>query len=579
MRCFAGVTDGGHTQGSAWDDRAMARGSAVGYVMSTLAHNAQLRRVQAAFVTHNCGEFGSWVAMLVYAYSQGGVTESGVVATLLLIPAAVFAPVMTVVARRIPLGTTLVAAYVAQAVACALVAVALYAGAPKLVVYLLLVGPSVAFTMTRPTQSAFTPSLARTPEELTATNVVSGWIESASIFAAPALAGVFLTLGSEATVFGAVAVGCLGGAVLVAPLRGLGGTMSSDGDDGEDGEDESVRGGLAFVRGDPQARLLLLLLAAQSIAIGAIDVLAVELAIGGLGRGEDWAGYLTAADGAGGIIAVAVTARLVGLTRLAPALVGALGLWSLAFLGLAVVPGAVAALVLLAVSGGARATFDVAGRTLLQRVARPDLLARVFGLLEGAQMAALAVGSLLAPILVAIGGLTLAFVVLAALLPLFALVAGRRLLDIDRHATVPVVEVALLRSMALFAPLSPPILESLARALEPVAARAGDEIIREGDRGDRFYVIADGELEIVRGGRVIATRSRGDGFGEIALMYDVPRTATVRAVTNARLYALESEVFLVAVTGHAASKRAAQDLTEARMAELERDGGEPTGRE
>jgi hypothetical protein len=549
----------------------LATGSSLRFVLSTLAQNAQLRRVQIAFVAHNCGEFATWVAMLVYAYAQGGVTEAGVVATLMLLPAAVFAPAMTVVARHIPLGTTLVAAYVAQAASCAAVAVALYAEAPKLLVYLLIVGPSVTFTMTRPTQSAFTPSLARTPEELTATNVVSGMIESAAIFVAPALAGVTLAFGSEATVFVAVAVACVVGALVVWPLRGLGGALVDD-----DAEDESVRGGLAFVRRDPQAQLLLVLLAAQSVAIGALDVLAVELAIGGLGRGEDWAGYLTAADGAGGIVAVAITARLVGLTRLAPALVAALGVWSLSFLGLAAVPGAVAALLLLGVAGGARATFDVAGRTLLQRVARPDLLARVFGLLEGAQMAALAVGSLLAPVLVALGGLTLAFVFLAGLLPLFAIVAGRRLLDIDRHATVPVVEVALLRSVPLFAPLSPPTLESLARALEPVMAAAGTEVIREGDRGDRFYVIADGEVEIVRADRVVATRSRGEGFGEIALMYDVPRTATVRALTDTKLYALESSVFLVAVTGHAASKRAAHELAEARLAELETTGVGPS---
>jgi Cyclic nucleotide-binding domain len=542
----------------------MASGS-LRYVASTMTRNTQLRRVQAAFVTHNCGEFASWVAMLVYAYAQGGVMEAGVLATVMLVPAAIFAPVMTVVARRIPLGTTLLAAYVAQVVTNAAVAVALYAEAPKLFVYVLLVGPSVAFTMTRPTQSAFTPSLARTPEELTATNVVSGWIESASIFVAPALGGLLLAFGSEATVFAAVAVGCLAGAVLVAPLRGLGGSLHDE----DEEEDESFRAGFSFVRSDPQARLLLVLLAAECVAVGALDVLAVELAIGGLERGEDWAGYLTAADGAGGILAVVVTARLVGLARLAPALVAAIAVWSLAFVGLAAIPGAIAALVLLAVAGGARTTFDVAGRTLLQRVARPDLLSRIFGVLEGGQMAALAVGSLLAPILVAIGGLTLAFVFLAALLPLFAIVAGRSLLDIDRHATVPVVEIALLRSVPLFASLSPPTLESLAHALEPVAVPAGTEVIREGERGDRFYVIADGELEIVHHGHVAATRSRGEGFGEIALMYDVLRTATVRARTDAQLYALESDVFLVAVTGHAKSQRAARDLADARLAELD----------
>jgi hypothetical protein len=544
---------------------AMTDRSSLRYVLSTLAQNARLRRVQLAFVTHNCGEYASWIAMLVYAYAQGGVTESGVVATVMLVPSALCAPVLASFAQRRALGTSLFAAYVAQAVANGAVAVALFADAPKLVVYALLVGPAVAFTLTRPVQSAFTPALARTPEELTATNVVAGWIESVSIFAAPALTGLDLAIGTEATAFALVGVVSLAGALLVAPLRGLGDTT------GEEHEaDESVRGSLAFVRRDPPARLLLLLLSAEGVAIGALDVLTVELAQGELGRGEGWVGYLTAAFGLGGVLVVGITASLVGRARLAPAIMASLGIWSIAFVGLALVPGAFGALVLLAVAGGARATFDVAGRTLLQRVARPDLLARVFGLLEGAQMATLAIGTLVAPLLVVLGGLPLAFACVAATLPLFVVAVGRTLLDIDRHATVPVVEIALLRTMPLFASLPPPTLDALARSLEFVAVPAGTELIREGDSGDRFYVIADGELEIVRDGRVVATRRRGEGFGEIALMYDVPRTATVRARTDAQLYALEADVFLVAVTGHVSSQRAARELVDARLAELER---------
>jgi CRP-like cAMP-binding protein len=183
-------------------------------------------------------------------------------------------------------------------------------------------------------------------------------------------------------------------------------------------------------------------------------------------------------------------------------------------------------------------------------------------------MAALAVGSLLAPLLVWLGGASLAFVCVGAILPLVAVAAGRRLLDIDRRATVPVVEIALLRSMPLFASLPPPTLESLARALEPVSMPAGVHVIREGDEGDRFYVIADGEVEIVRDGQVVATRHRGEGFGEIALIYDVPRTATVTARRDTQLYSLEREAFLLAVTGSATAQRAAHDLAEARLKEL-----------
>lgn len=538
--------------------------SALLTVLAVVRENRQLRRVELAFLAFNCGEWAVWIAMLVYAYSNGGVTESGIVATVLLVPAAVLAPVMAAVGERYPPGKALVAGYVAQVVSCAAVAVAAYSDANSLIVYALLVGPSVAFTMTRPTQSAFAPALARTPDELTATNVISGWIESVSIFAAPALTGVVLAFGTPATVFALAGAGCLLGAVLVLPVRNAAASARNSDDDGE----AHFASSIAFVRHDRQARTLVVLLGAQAIAIGALDVLNVELAQAVLEKGGDWAGYLAAAFGAGGVLAVVITARLVGLARLALPLVLSIAVWGLAFVGIAAVPGAAAALVLLAVAGSARTTFDVAGRTLLQRVARPDLLARVFGLLEGFQMAALAAGSLLAPLLVSIGGASFAFVCVGAILPIAAFAAGRQLLDIDRHATVPVVEVALLRSMPLFAPLPPPTLESLARALVPQLVTSGVEVIRQGDDGDRFYVIADGEVEIVADGRVVATRGRGEGFGEIALIYDVPRTATVRARQDTRLYSLEREAFLLAVTGHTTSQRAAHDLAAARLAEL-----------
>ena len=224
-------------------------------------------------------------------------------------------------------------------------------------------------------------------------------------------------------------------------------------------------------------------------------------------------------------------------------------------------------------AGGARATFDVTGRTLLQRVAQPDLLARVFGLLEGLQMAGLAIGSALAPVLVALGGADAALIGVGLILPLIAVVEGRRLLDIDRHATVPVVEIALLRSMPLFAALPGPTVESLARALEPLTVAAGIDVIVQGDEGDRFYAIADGEVDVVSGGRIVASLGRGDAFGEIALMYDVPRTATVTTRTETRLLALERDAFLVALTGHAATHIAAGKMVDQRLEELRKANG------
>ena len=564
MASADGVTDGRAEEHPAALPRPR---SSLRYVFSAVWGNHKLRRVVLAFSAFNFGEHALWVAMLVYAYAQGGVTESGLVATVLLVPAAVLAPALAALGERWGAGSALVSGYLVQAATSGAVAVALLADAPPLLVYGLLVGPTVAFTMTRPIQSAITPGLARKPEELTATNVATGWIESLALLAGPAVTGVILAVASPAAVFTVVTVGCMAGAVLVAPLRRTG-TRSSVEAEPDDAQEERVSGSWSLVREDGNARLLILLLAVQCVTWGALDILVVELAQGVLGLGSDWVGFLLGAFGAGGVLAVVVTARLVGLARLALPLMLAIAVWSLAYVGLAALPAALGAVFLVLVAGSARSTFDVSGRTLLQRVVRPDVLARVFGLLEGLQMAAFAVGTLLVPMLVAAFGVPLAFVGFALILPLVAVAGGRRLLDIDRHATVPVVQIALLRSMPLFAPLSPPTLESLARSLEPLSVPAGVDVIRRGDVGDGFYVIADGEVEIIRDGRVVATRTRGEGFGEIALLYDVPRTATVRARRECELYLLERDAFLLGVTGHAGAHRAAADLAAERLAEL-----------
>ena len=537
-------------------------------VLRMVARNRELRRVELAYANFTVAEWGTWLAMLVYAYGHGGVKAAGVLATAMLVPAAVCAPPLAAFAERYPPGRVLVAAYLGQAVTCALVAVAMLADASPFITYALLVLPAIAFTTTRPTQATFAPGLARRPEELAATNVVSSWIESVSTLAGPLLVGIVLTISTPGALFAVGAAICAAGALLVAPARDAA-APSVRREEVDAAELLSVSGSLAFVRADLNARTLILLLGSQAAALGALDVLYVELAQGVLHRGSNWAGYLNAAFGLGSVLAIGLTARLVGYPRLAFPLVLSLGGWTIALFGLGATPGLAASLVLLGSAGGARSTFDVTARTLLQRVARPDLLARVFGLLEGLEMAGLALGSLLATVLFTLGGVSAAFVGVGAILPLVALSGGRRLLEIDRHATAPVVEVALLRSVQMLSLLPPPTLESLARALIPVDVAPGADVVIQGHKGDRFYVIADGEAEVFTDGTSVAKLRRGDGFGEIALMYDVPRTATVRARTDLQLYALEREDFIVALTQHLPAQTLAQELASERLAELE----------
>jgi hypothetical protein len=319
----------------------------------------------------------------------------------------------------------------------------------------------------------------------------------------------------------------------------------------------------------PGARLVVGLLAAQYLVFGALDVLFVVFAVDVLGLGQSGAGYLNSAFGAGGVIGVAATAALVGRARLVPALAAGMGAWCAACVVLALWPSALAAFVLLAVAGAGRNVFDVAGRTLLQRSAPPEVLGRVFGLLEGLAMAAMAVGALLTPVLIEAGGAGLALAATAALLPALALLRPRRLAAVDRHADVPVVEVALLRRLAPMRALAAPDIERLARCLTPRRVGDGEVVIRQGDDADALYVVASGTLDVLVDGAPVNVLERGECFGEIGLLDDRPRTASVAARGEALVMALGRDDFLSAMAGSPRGAHEARQLADRRLAALD----------
>lgn len=506
-------------------------------------------------------EYGVWIAMLVYAYGRGGATASGLIAVAQLVPGAVLAPFLSALADRRPPVHLLVGGYVAQAVGMAAAAVTIFVDGPAAVAYAGAVVAATAVVATRPAQAPLVPALACSVEELTAANVVLGWVENVSIVSAGVLTAVALAVADVDVVFAVGAGLVVVAAVLVAPLRTspVGGTAS---------DSRSVVGevatGVALLARTSGPRLLLLLLAAEWVVVGALDVLMVVLALDVLGMGESGVAMLNTASGVGGVIAGGLAIALVG-RRLGRPIVAAAATMSVALALVTVMPGAVGVVAMVVVIGAGRAVLDIATRTLLQRAVPAETLGRVFGLVEGVMMAGCAVGALLTPLFVAAGGSVAALLATACVLPLAAVSGGRALFRLDAAATVPVVEMMLLRSLRLFRDLPIPSLEGLAHALERIDAPAGTVLIRQGDPGDRYFAIADGQVRIHRDGRDLGTRRRGDGVGEIALLRNVPRTATVVAERPATVYALPRTAFLSAVTGHPSTGLTADTVTEERL--------------
>jgi hypothetical protein len=295
---------------------------------------------------------------------------------------------------------------------------------------------------------------------------------------------------------------------------------------------------------------------------GCLNVLIVIAAFRLLHGSASDVGYLTAAIGAGGLVGAFGAMALDG-RRLAVPFGLALVFWGLPIALIAPGPYFGAAIFLLAVVGAANSVEDVAVFTLIQRIVPDELLARVLGVVWGLAMGGVAVGSIVAPAVIALIGLRPAFVAVGSILPLLTLLTYRRLVDIDRTVAPP-PELELVDHVPMFAPLSLAGKERVAGSLVEVPVAAGELLIRAGDPGDRFYIVADGELEIAANG-LRSTAHRADYFGEIALLRDVPRTASVKACTDSRLYALQRDDFLAAVTGHAAAHAAGQAVAEHRL--------------
>jgi MFS family permease len=525
--------------------------------------NRNIRRLELAWGAAITAEWAHFVALGIFAYDAGGTAAVGIAGLVRLLPAALVAPFAASFGDRFRRERFLAVIALVGAAALAGSAVAFFAGENVPAIFGLSAVVGLTATLVRPALQALLPSLARTPQELIGSNGATSTIESLGTLIGPLLAGVIVSVSDAGVVF-AVGAGAMLAASILFGLVHVEGRLRVASSDRTESTRDLLVAGIDFLARSPGPRMVVGLIASQAFVRGCLNVLIVVAAFEVLDADAGAVGYMTAAIGVGGLLG-ALGAFTLGGRRLAVVFGVALVFWGVPIALMAPSTFLATALLLLAVVGAANSIEDVASFTLLQRIVPDDVLARAFGAIWGLAMGGVALGSIFAPAVVSLMGPQAALVVVGMILPVLALLAWSRLVAIDRAAPCPTGELAMIDHVPMFAPLSLAAKEHLATALVPMSIPAGDVVIRANDPGDFFYIVKDGEFEILAGDAHV-TALAGDHFGEIALLGDVPRTATVRAVADSRLYALERGDFLAAVTGHSDVRAAGETIAAERLA-------------
>jgi len=554
---------------------ALAAGS---QAIRQVAGNAGIRRIEIAWSIGIAADWAYLVALLIAAYAAGGAFGVALLGLLRMIPPALVAPFADVPARRFRGDRALLAVNLVRAIAATATALVLVSGGPTVLAYLLAGVGASAGALVRPIQSALMPALARSPSELIGANVTTSIGEGLGGFVGPLVGGaIAVAAGPAAGCAVAAAAFVVAGLVVIGikfadEVAARGGSLRAS---------ETGVGGLAVtravraLRADPEIGLLFTDLGAQVFVRGMLTTLIVVASNELLGLGDSGVGPLTAAIGFGGFVGALGALGLTRIARLATTALVALAFWGLpiAVTGAwPLVPVAIASMVVVGVSN---AVLDVCAFTILQQgIPTKDRMA-VFGLLEGMVGFGVAIGGVAGSLAVEAFGPQGALGIAGAILPIVAVATSPWVSRIDERKLVSEREAAVLRAIPLFAPLPLTAIDRLAGAIRPVAFGPGEVLMRQGDRGETYVAITGGSVDIETDGRHVATVGPGDGIGEIALLRDVPRTATAVATTEVTGYELACVDFLSAMAGPA-SASAARATIEARLARSQARG-DPAG--
>lgn len=499
------------------------------------------------------------VSLAVVAFRGGGVAAVGVVTAIRMSVAALLTPLMATLADRVRRERVLIVIGLIRAAMLAGAAVVTGTAGPPAATYGFAVVATVALALYRPAHSALLPALAHSPADLTAANAVRGMLDSFATLGGPLVAAVLLAVSGPALVFAACsALSLLGGLVVVAlrydpPPRAAAPVRSAG---------RGVLDGFATIARNGPLRLITVLGFAQTVTRGCLTVFTVVIAIDLLDTGSPGVGVLNSAVGAGGVLGSLGAFALVRRGGLATWFGVGVAMFGAPLALIGVFPDQVTAILLLGLVGVGNALIDVGGFTILARLTEETVLARMFAGFEAILTLGVAIGGLVAPVAIQLFGSRTALVVVGLLAPAAVIAGSSALRRLDGDLRGRDADIEILRAVPMLAALPASTIEQLGLGLQHEQFSPGQVVFEQGDRGDGYYVVESGLAEVVRHGQLVNTFGRGSGFGEIALLRQGPRTATVRASTAGPLQVavLARPAFLTAVTGYPVSATAGQEV-------------------
>jgi MFS family permease len=532
-------------------------------LLRTAFANPALARVLGAWAASSLSVWAFTILFALAAYHAGGTAALGLAVAVRSLPAALGGPYGALLADRHDRRNVLLLGLVVRAVLLAAVGLALTAGAGLVAICALGSLFTLAGVAHKPAQSALMTALARTPAELAAANVLTTSLEYAGFLAGSLLVGAAAGfLGVDVAMLIGVFPLVAAALVILRVPRDLRPEALPDAPAGVVPE---LLGGVRAVRADSGLRVVTAIFAADMFVQGVVDVLLVIVSTKALGAGQSGVGWLNAGWGVGGLLGGAAALGLLGRGQLSRGLVLACVAAGTPVALLGATGSLPPAIALLVMVGVGFAVMEIALATFTQRLAPDDVLGRVFGLQETLWVACAALGSVVASASVSLVGLDVTLVTTGLLLPVLGLVLRRRLFALEAEAAVPEHIFTLLRAVPLFAPLPIARVETLALRASTTERRAGETVVQEGDRGDAFYVIDTGTVDVSLRGAPVCTRGPGEFFGEIALIRDTPRTATVRAAEPVHLVVVDRAAFLDSIGAHPRCTHAAHSVAEERL--------------